>query len=182
VINIAIQITVYIFLAILLGYIFGWLITKLQLKKQYESKLEKLSKESKENNLSIDLRNEIYQLKKENQELQEAHKKSLQGYEGQKYVLEEHNAVLDDFQKRLLNKDQIIEGLTKKLSLAEEKQLELEKKYEEEIDAFVFERIELTKQYKQLLEKHKALKNKETLTKTNGSWFSRLFLTPSKID
>ncbi|HHS92589.1 MAG TPA: hypothetical protein ENK82_04525 [Campylobacterales bacterium] len=179
-INIAIQITVYIFLAIVLGYVFGWLITKLQLTKRYESRLKAVLNQNKENNLSIDFRNEIYQLKKENRALKEAHKKSLQGYEGQKYVLDQHNAVLDDFQKRLLSKDQVIAGLTKELSLSEEKQLTLEKKYEEEIDAFVFERIELTKKYKELLEKYLALQKRTTVFKSNDSWFSRWFMTPSK--
>ena len=101
------------------------------------------------------------------------------GYNGQKYVLDEHNATLDEFQKLLKSKNDIIEKLTTKLSLAEDKQLALKKKYDTEIDAFLLERVDITKKYKALVEKLQKFDNFRDV-KNHDSWFSKIFATPTK--
>jgi predicted RNase H-like nuclease (RuvC/YqgF family) len=179
--NIALQISVYISIAIILGYSFGWLITKLSLEKRYKQKIQSIIVQKERPNLEIsELKEKLFQLRRENKNLEKERKKVDSMYEGQKYVLNEHNEVLDDFQKRLLKKDEIIEELTKKLSSLEQRQLRLNKKHEEEIDAFVFERVEITQKYKDLMEKYKLIKNSKIFYQNNASWFSKLFFSPSK--
>ncbi|CAA6802854.1 MAG: Unknown protein [uncultured Sulfurovum sp.] len=170
-----VQITAYIFIAIILGYFFGWLITKILLRNQYQNKLEALNikKSVIEEEVLKNLKDELFNYKKENKRLKKQNHKISSGYDGQKYILDEHNEVLDDFQKRLLKKDEVIEALTHKLSLSEEKEREIEKKYEEEIQAFMFERIELTKKYKELLEQYNKLKEHKGMLSKKGSWFSK---------
>ena len=101
------------------------------------------------------------------------------GFNGQKYVLDEHNATLDEFQKLLKSKNDIIEKLTTKLSISEDKQLALKKRYDAEIDAFLYERIDITKKYKSLLEKLKKSDNFRDV-ENHDSWFSKMFSTPVK--
>jgi hypothetical protein len=108
-INIIIEISIYIFVAIALGYFFGWLITRLLLKQKYEIDLEKIMLNKK---LSS-----------------------------------------DDDQKSLF-KDELIAKLTSKLTLMDEKQIIIEKKHEEEINAFIFERTEIIQKYKSLVEQN----------------------------
>jgi antitoxin component HigA of HigAB toxin-antitoxin module len=177
-----IEISAYIFLAILLGYFFGWLITKLLLKERYQTHLDEIVVS---NNIETEelsgLKEEIYQYKKDNKRLKHQNKELNSGYTGQRYVLEEHNTTLDEFQKRLHSKDEVIASLTSKLSLTEEKQMQIEKKYEEEIDAFMFERIEITQKYKDLLKKFNLLKEHKRMLKDKDSWFSNFFSLPSKV-
>jgi chromosome segregation ATPase len=170
--NIALQISVYLLIAIILGYTFGWLITKLHFEKVYTEKLNRMTA-TKEQPMAetSELKEKLFQLRREYKELEKEKQKLDSMYKGQKYVLDEHNDVLDDFQKRLLKKDEVIEGLTKRLSLLEQRQLDLNKKYEEEIDAFVFERVEITQKYKDLIEKYKLMKNGQVLYKNHPSWF-----------
>lgn len=169
--NIALQISVYILIAIILGYAFGWLITKLRFEKAYTEQL-KLAMAKKQQPMveASELKEKLFQLRREHKQLEKEKKKLDSMYKGQKYVLDEHNEVLDDFQKRLLKKDEVIEGLTKRLSLLEKRQLDLNKKYEEEIDAFVFERVEITQKYKDLIEKYKLMKNGKVLYQDSPSW------------
>lgn len=176
-INIALQISTYIFIALLLGYFFGWLITKSLIKERYQAYLDEfVSNNSVETEETRKIKDEIFQIKRENKRLKEKNKELSSGYMGQKYVLDEHNATLDEFQKRLKSKDEVISVLTAKLSLAEEAQRKIEKKYEEEIDAFMFERIEITQKYKNLLDKFNVLiKQKKGLDSDNTSWFSKFF-------
>ncbi|CAA6826414.1 MAG: Unknown protein [uncultured Sulfurovum sp.] len=175
-----IQISTYIFIAILLGYFFGWLITKLLLKERYQHHLDKIVLNT---NTGIEelnkIKEELYQYKKDNKRLKAQNKELNSGYAGQKYVLDEHNETLDEFQRRLHNKDEVIAALTSQLSLIEEKQRQIEKKYEEEIDAFMFERIDITQKYKDLLEKIKLLKEQKGILKAKESWFSRVFSSSS---
>ena len=92
----------------------------------------------------------------------------------------ESNGTLDECQKRLYIKDELIASLTTKLSLVEESQMNIEKKYEEEIDAFMFERIDITQKYKELLEQFNALKeDRESILKP--SWFSKIFSSSSSV-
>jgi uncharacterized protein YeeX (DUF496 family) len=178
--NIMIEISTYIFIAIVLGYFFGWLITKLLLKERYQSQLDEMLVDNKTETEEINkIKDELVQVKKDNKRLKTQNKELNSGYDGQKYVLEEHNEVLDDFQKRLHSKDEIIEVLTSNLSLAEEKQMKIEKKYEEEIDAFMFERIDITQKYKNLLEKFNLLKQHKGMLQDKDSWFSKFFSSPS---
>jgi len=86
---------------------------------------------------------------------------------------------MDEFQKRLDAKDELIATLTSKLTLVEEKQEKIEKQYEEEIDAFMFERIDTTQKYKALLEKFNALQEGGESLREKSSWFSRLFSSSS---
>ena len=179
-INIMIEISIYIFIAILLGYLFGWLITKLLLKERYQKQLDEIVLlQGTDDGLIDSLKDELYQYKKDNKALKIHNKKLNSTYDGQKYVLDEHNITLDDFQKRLLSKDEVIESLTRKLSLLEEEQRGIEKKYEEEIDAFMFERIEITKKYKDLLEKTNSSPINIKKTDDKDSWFSKFFSSSS---
>ena len=179
-INIIIEISAYIFVAILLGYFFGWLITKLLLKERYQTHLDEIILKNNTEKEDINkIKDELFQVKKDNKRLKTQNKELSSGYSGQKYVLDEHNEVLDEFQKRLHSKDEIIESLTKNLSLVEEKQMAIEKKYEEEIDAFMFERIDTTQKYKDLLEKFNLLKKHKCMLGEKESWFSKFFSSPS---
>jgi hypothetical protein len=174
-IDIMIQISAYIFVAILLGYFFGWLITKLLLKERYQTYLDEITLHEDIDMQEINkIKDELFQIKKDNK-LLKAHNKELNsGYDGQKYVLDKHNATLDEFQKRLKTKDEVISTLTSKLSLSEERQMNIEKKHEEEIDAFMFEQIDITQKYKDILEKLKRLKKDKGLL-DSASWFSKFF-------
>jgi len=162
VIDTIIEISTYIFIAILLGLIFGWLITSLLLKEKYEKELNRRSKE-------MDMQKEI------NKEVAEENKALSLQQHTQTEEAEESKGTLDECQKRLQGKDELIASLTTKLSHAEEKQREIEKRYEEEIDAFMFERIDITQKYKALLEEFKALKENQEDFKEKKSWFSRIF-------
>ena len=178
--NIMIEISSYIFMAILLGYFFGWLITKLLLKERYQSRLDEIVLNNHTEIEEINkIKDELYQTKKDNKRLKTQNKEFNSGYVGQKYVLDEYNTTLDDFQKRLHSKDEVIESLTTKLSLVEDRQMNIEKKYEEEIDAFMFERIEITQKYKDLLAKTNSI----TINKREDKerWFSKFFSSPSTV-
>lgn len=179
-INIMVEISAYIFVAILLGYFFGWLITKLLLKERYQAHLDEIILNNNTKTEDINkIKDELFQVQKDNKRLKSQNKELSSGYNGQKYVLEEHNEVLDDFQKRLHSKDEVIKVLTTKLSLLEEKQMQIEKKYEEEIDAFMFERIETTKKYKDLLSKTNSSPININKTDDKDSWFTKFFSSSS---
>ena len=159
-----IEISTYIFIAILLGLIFGWLITSLLLKEKYEKDLQRVSEE-------------MATLKKANREVEEEALRLQQ--HTQTDEVEESKGTLDAYQKRIQGKDELIASLTTKLSHAEEKLREIEKKHEEEIDAFMFERIDITQKYKALLEEFNALKENQEDFKEKKSWFSKLFASSS---
>jgi len=166
--HIIIEIGSYLVIAILLGAFFGWLITKLLLKKRYEEDIDEISKE-------------LVAYKKD-YKLLKAHCKELSLKEDSVANVDEitaSNGTMDEFQKRLDAKDELIATLTSKLTLVEEKQEKIEKQYEEEIDAFMFERIDTTQKYKALLEKFNALQEGGALLREKSSWFSRLFSSSS---
>ena len=165
--HIIIEIGSYLFIAILLGAFFGWLITKLLLKKRYEEDIDEISKE-------------LVAYKKD-YKLLKAHCKELSLKEDSLQVddITGSNGTMDEFQKRLDAKDELIATLTSKLTLVEEKQEKIEKQYEEEIDAFMFERIDTTQKYKALLEKFNALQEGGESLREKSSWFSRLFSSSS---
>ena len=140
--NLIIEISSYITIAILLGLFFGWLITKLLLKDKCQKELSTISKELH------DYQEDNRRLKVKNKELT-TNKSS---------ILDESNEISDNFQKRLEAKDELLLALTNKLTFIEEKQEEIVKKYEEEIDAFMSESIDITQKYKALLEKFNAIK------------------------
>ncbi len=175
-----IEIGLYLITAILLGYLFGWLITKTLLEEKYEKRLKKYYDENAEEiREAKKIKQELLHYKKTNKELLEENNKLALSYNGQKYVLDENNATLDEFQRLLKSKNDIIEKLTTKLSMLEDKQLALKKKYDAEIDAFLFERIDITQKYKALLNKLKKSDNFRDIENHN-SWFSKMFSTPSK--
>ena len=181
-ISIMIQITTYIFLAILLGFIFGWLIAKVLLKKKYQKRLDAVISVKEVDADEVNkLKENILELQRENKLLKAKNKEISLSYGGQKYVLDAHNSELDAFQKRLLTKDEVIDTLTKKLSLTEAEYREKVKKYEEEVEAFMFERIETTKKYQDIREKYKALQKAKGGLSHNSSWITKWFLLPSKI-
>jgi len=126
-IEIIIEISLYLVLAIALGFIFGWFISK-----------SKYSREIKEFN-------ELYLTKEKETVL------STQLYSHE-----------DNFIK---TKDDIIEKLTFKLSLEEEKVMELKKEHEQEISAFLFERTDITQKYQELLLKIEEIKESQRLSK-----------------
>jgi len=166
--NTIVEISGYIFIAILLGVIFGWLITTLLLKDKYEQDL-------------TDVSEELLAYKKD-YKLLKAKLKELNFREDnttQIDTIDESNKKVSESQNSLHQKDELIASLTKKLSEVEEKQMVLEKKYEEEIDAFMFERVDITQKYKALLEKFDALKEGGDESITKPSWFSRLFSASS---
>lgn len=174
-----IQISTYIFIAILLGFVLGWILSRMvSIKTEGIEPQTPIYKDIDQSEL-LKLKEDVFQLKRENKRLDMQNKDLSLGYKGQKHVLDEHNATLDDFQKRLLNKDEVIDALTKKLSLAEEEQRIIEKKYETEIDAFMFERIEITKKYQDLREKYTSLKHAKKRLGNHPSWISRWFLPSS---
>ena len=175
-----IEIGLYLITAIFLGYLFGWLITKTVLEEKYEKRLKKYYDDNAEEiRQAKKIQEELVHYKKINKELLEKNSKLALGYNGQKYVLDEHNATLDEFQKLLKSKNDVIEKLTTKLSMSEDRQLAMKKKYDAEIDAFLFERIDITQKYKSLLNKLKKSDNFRDLENHN-SWFSKMFSTPVK--
>lgn len=180
-INIMIQISTYIFMAILLGFIFGWLIARLILKDRYEVALKNVSVlENIDAQELKQLKDELFDHKKTNKLLRAKNKELSLGYNAQRYVLDEHNTTLDAFQRRLLQKDETIDTLTKKLSSVEEEQRQAAKKHEEEIEAFMFERIETTQKYKELREKYSLLKKSKRIYPPH-SWISKWFAAPLKV-
>jgi len=170
VINTIIEISSYIFIAILLGLIFGWLITSLLLKEKYEEDLNAVSEE-------LDAYKKDYKLLKAKVEEFDLREDNAT----QTDTADTSNEALDACQKRLHGKDELIASLTTKLSLSEEKQREIEKKHEEEIDVFMFERIDVTQKYKNLLEKCNALKEDKERFSKKKSWFSKLFSSSSSV-
>ena len=136
-INLIIEIGSYITVAILLGLFFGWLITKLLLKDKCQKELSSISKEL------LEFQEDNKQSKAKNKEL----------HTNKSSISDESDEMYDNFKKRLQGKDELITALNNKLSFEEENQIELKKKYEEEIDAFILERIDITQKYKALLEK-----------------------------
>jgi len=160
---------------LLIGYLFGWYMSK----KRYENRVESLNqcnhKDIKE------LEEELTHYKKINKELISENTEIRLGYSGQKYVLDEHNNTLDEFQKRLKSKNDVIETLTSNVSLLEEEKRAIKEKYESEIDAFLFERNEIMEKYKDLLEKFNRLKKHRHMIHEE-SLLNRIFssFTPSK--
>ena len=139
-IDVMIEISVYIFAAIVLGYFFGWLTTRLALKKRYQAKLDEI-------------------------------------------VLTKQLTSDDDkLGKETHDKDELISTLTSKLALMKEKSIEIEKKYEEEIDAFLTERVEIIQKYKSLVAKTNAPQNQTEVSTTDKSWFTKLFSSSPSID
>lgn len=174
-----IEIGLYIFAAILLGYLFGWLITKSVLTDRYKSQISNFYTEhNEEMNHVENIKRELMHYKKSNEALINKNTQLDLGYSGQKYVLDEHNEELDEFQNLLKTKDDVIEKLTIELTSVENKQMEMKKKHDNEIDAFLFERIDITQKYKKLLENVQNVEDK-SLNK-NDPWFSKLFTVPSK--
>jgi len=167
-INTIIEIDVYISIAILLGLFFGWLITKLLLKEQCQEELKDVSEEL------VAYKKDYKLLKAKLKELNFREDNTTQID-----TIDESNKTLSEAQNSLHQKDELIASLTKKLSEVEEKQMALEKKYEEEIDAFMFERVDITQKYKALLEKFNALQEGEEASVAKPSWFSRLFSSSS---
>ncbi len=175
-----IEIGLYLILAILLGYLFGWLVTKNFLEEQYSKQLEAYYNRYGKKVENIEkIKEELSHYKKVNDKLIAENNKLTLGYKGQKYVLDENNATLDEFQRLLKSKNDIIEKLTLKLSTLEEKQRVLKEKYDSEIDAFLFERIDITQKYKTLLDKLKESHDFKDLDK-HESWFSKIFEAPTK--
>ena len=126
-IEIIIEISLYLITAIVLGFIFGWFIARANWKERYTKEIEKFK--------------ELY--------VKEEKEKIL----NQQVYSEE-----DSFIK---TKDDIIEKLTFKLSLEEEKGIQLKKDHEEEISAFLFERTDITQKYKELLLKIEEIKESQ---------------------
>jgi len=180
VVQTVIEISSYIIIAISLGYLFGWLITKNIIEDRCEKRLKEYYNENaKEIREAKRIKQELEHYKKANRKLIEENSRLALGYHGQKYVLDENNATLDEFQKLLKSKNDIIEKLTKKLSILEDKQLALKRKYDTEIDAFLLERVDITKKYKALLEKLKKSDNLEDID-NHDSWFSKIFSASAK--
>ena len=183
------EISLYLIAALGLGFIFGWLITKVFFQKRLNAHTEELElatlyasqKEttsvSKFENIE-NIKQELYHYKQENKELLENNKKLKLNYEGQKYTLTQNNETLDEFQSQLKTKDEVIENLTGKLLLLEKKLIESQRKHNIEIDAFLFERIDITEKYKKLLEKEE--KGSYGNLIKDERWISKLFPIPSK--
>ena len=123
-IEIIMEISLYLITAIVLGFIFGWFIARASWKERYTKEIEKFK--------------ELY-FKEEKEKTP-----SEQVYSQEKNFIK--------------TKDEIIEKLTFKLSLEEEKVMSLKKEHEEEIKAFLFERTDITQKYKELLLKIEEIK------------------------
>jgi len=115
-IEVIMEISLYLLVAILLGFIFGWFISKASWKA-------KSLKEEKSEDKSKD------------------------------FYLDKGNFIK--------TKDEIIEKLTFKLSLEEEKVMALKKEHEQEILAFIFERTDIIQKYKELLKKIEEIKQSQ---------------------
>ena len=165
----------YLIVAIALGYLFGWLITKSIWKEKYLALLEK--NRTQQPPLTVDIKQkeeELAHYRKINEKLIEENTELKLNYQGQKFVLDEHNSELDKFQELLKSKDDVIEKLTTQLSNLEDRQMAMQKKYDSEIEAFLFERVDITQKYRELLERLKQSKEGKALA-THNSWFSNLF-------
>jgi len=169
------EISLYLALALLIGYLFGGYMSK----NRYENSVDNLNQCNHKNLKKIE--QELMHYKKVNKELISENTEIKLGYSGQKYVLDEHNDTLDEFQKRLKSQNDVIERLTSNVSLLEEEKRAIKKKYESEIDAFLFERNEIMEKYKDLLEKFNRLKKHRSMIHEE-SLFNRIFssFTPSK--
>ena len=173
------EISLYLIVAILLGLIFGAVITKLILKDRYENDLAQVLSLNKEEGANIaEIKKELTHYKEVNEELIAENTNIHLGFAGQQYVLDEHNATLDEFQRLLKSKNDVIETLTTELSLAEEQQIAIRKQHEIEVDAFLFERMDITKKYKELVEKYHTTQS--YARSEEESWFSKFFSVPSK--
>jgi uncharacterized protein YneF (UPF0154 family) len=176
VIPLILEISLYLALALLIGYLFGWYMSKNSLKNRCKNREVNLNQSNNKN-----MEQELMHYKKVNKELISENTEIKLGYSGQKYVLDEHNDTLDEFQKRLKSKNNVIETLTSNVSLLEEEKRAIKEKYESEIDAFLFERNEITEKYKDLLEKFNRLKKHRNMIHEE-SLLNRIFssFTPSK--
>lgn len=102
-IQIIIELSLFMIVAILLGYTFGWFTAKATVKEKYTDQMDEL--------------------------------RSL--YENDLSKIKEIKANLDEHKALLKSKDATIKKLTKR--------------HEEEMDAFLYERTEITQKYKELL-------------------------------
>lgn len=170
-INIIIEISLFLMVAILLGYTFGWFTSKAMIKENYKQKIHEF------NTLYAEDLNKITEIKKDLEHYRESHKALSVTNSEQTKTIE----ALENFVK---SKDDTIEKLTTQLSLAEDKLLALIKNYEEEMDAFLYERTEITQKYKELLAQlnEKEVNHNDDMKEasTETSWFGNLFKEPSK--
>ena len=162
------EISLYLALALLIGYLFG----RYMSKNRYENRVDSLNQCNHKNIKKIE--QELIHYKKVNKELISENTEIKLGYSGQKYVLDEHNDTLDEFQKRLKSKNNVIETLTSNVSILEEEKRAIKEKYESEIDAFLFERNEIMKKYKDLIEKFNRFKKHRSMIHEE-SQLTRLF-------
>ncbi|MBU1667887.1 hypothetical protein KKC13_05665 [bacterium] len=166
-INIIIEISLFLIIALLLGYTFGWFTSKAMLKEKYERQIHEF------NTLYEDDLGKIHQIKKE-----------LERYKQSNNALNTNHSEItkkiEELEHFVQSKDDIIEKLTTQLSLEEDKRITLAKKHEEEMDAFLYERTEITQKYKTLLAhlKEKVVDHDEGTH--DESWFGKLFREPSK--
>lgn len=170
-INIIIEISLFLIVAILLGYTFGWFTSKAMIKEKYEQKINEF------NTLYAEDLNKIKEIKEDLDHYKQFNKELSTTNSEQAKKIEE----LKDF---VNSKDDTITKLTTQLSLEEDKMITLTKNYEEEMDAFLYERTEITQKYKELLAQ---LNEKEVLHDDNTqeeskepSWFGKLFNESSK--
>lgn len=126
-IEIIMEISLYLIVAIVLGFMFGWLIAKATKKEKYIKELEKFKA--------------LY-IKDEKVKKRETY-------------LKEENFIK--------NKNEIIDKLMGELSLEEEKTIMLKRAHEKEIEAFLFERTDITQKYKELLLKIEEIKKSQLL-------------------
>jgi len=142
------EITFYIIVALLLGYLFGWLTSKALIEERLERKLQN------SNSKALDeIQQELNRYKMSNDTLLSENNRVLRQNSEKKLQLHELKNRLDKLNLLVKSKNSAIEELTSELSNREKNLLELKKEHASEINAFVYERSDIMKRYKTLLEK-----------------------------
>jgi len=166
-INIIIEISLFLIIALLLGYTFGWFTSKAMLKEKYEQQIYEF------NTLYGDDLNKIREIKKDLEYYKQSNKELGD-------INSEQTRKIDELEHFVQSKDDMIEKLTTHLSLEEAKRIALAKKHEEEMDAFLYERTEILQKYNKLLAQLKEKGVSYDENTHDKSWLGKLFKVPSK--
>jgi len=166
-INLILEISLFLIIALFVGYIFGWFSSKSVLQEKHEEQIHEFKTFYEEDLGKIkQIKEELERYKESNKELSANSGKRTQKIEELEHLVE--------------TKDDMIAKLTTQLSHEEDKSIALAKNHEEEMNAFLYERVEITQKYQKLLAR---LKEKEVIPDKDTddkSWFGKLFKEPSK--
>jgi len=172
-----IEISICVIASIVLGYIFGWLITKTRYRDKYEKKIKEFNKKNQ-----IELENinkkeaELNHFRLLYKELVTNNNNLHLRYDELEKKLEFSDITRKELAQFVESKDDMIAKLTHQLTLEEDKLLTLQNEQEKEIDAFLYERTDITQKYKALLSHLKEIKEHQgDFNHDDDSWFGKLF-------